>query len=174
MNIKKMFENLEKRTIQVSFETAKKWYESNNSSLKEIALQAFTKEELERIDLKELIDLLLSDYLTETQRIQLESLKNRKDITKISAPKLLRILAAYFNGTSWKKKEGEEGYFFYKKDDGFKNIYSPKVMDKYWCISSHTSVCYPTLVYFKREKDCKEAYNIMKSLDKLDALYTDF
>ena len=36
------------------------------------------------------------------------------------------------------------------------------------------SVCYPTLVYFKREKDCKEAYNIMKSLGKLDDLYTDF
>ena len=54
------------------------------------------------------------------------------------------------------------------------NTFSPKVMDKYWCISSHTSVCYPTLVYFKREKDCKEAYNIMKSLNKLDALYTDF
>ena len=167
--------NMEERCISISFEKAREWYKSNNSSLKEIALQAFTKEELEQIDLKEIIDLLL-DYrceLTATQRIQLESLKNRKDITKVSAPKLLRILAVYFN-VGWKKKEGEEGYFFYKKDDGFTNIYSPKVMDKYWCISSHTSVCYPTLVYFKREKDCKEAYNIMKSLGKLDALYTDF
>ena len=166
---------MEDRYITISFEKAKEWYNSNNSSLKEVALQAFTKEELEQIDLKELIDLLL-DYryeLTSTQRIQLESLKNRKDITKISAPKLLRILAVYFNGEFW-KKEGLEGYFFYKKEGGFMNTYSSKIMDKYWCISSHTSVCYPTLVYFKREKDCKEAYNIMKSLDKLDALYTDF
>lgn len=167
--------DLEERCVTISFEKAKEWYKSNNSSLKEIALQAFTKEELELIDLKEIIDLLL-DYrceLTATQRIQLESLKNRKDITKISAPKLLRILAVYFN-VGWKKKEGEEGFFFYKKDSGFANVYSPKVIDKYWCISSHTSVCYPTLVYFKREKDCKEAYNIMKNLGKLDALYTDF
>ena len=166
---------MEDRYITISFEKAKEWYNSNNSSLKEVALQAFTKEELEQIDLKELIDLLL-DYryeLTSTQRIQLESLKNRKDITKISAPKLLRILAVYFNGEFW-KKEGLEGYFFYKKEGGFMNTYSSKIMDKYWCISSHTSVCYPTLVYFKREKDCKEAYNIMKSLGKLDALYTDF
>ena len=87
---------------------------------------------------------------------------------------MLRILACYFNGEFWKKDEGLEGYFFYKKESGFMNTYSPKVMDKYWCISSHTSVCYPTLVYFKREKDCKEAYNIMKNLNKLDALYTDF
>ena len=165
----------EERYVTISFKKAKEWYNSDNSSLKEIALQAFNREELEQIDLKEIIDLLL-DYrfeLTTTQRTQLESLKNRKDITKVSAPKLLRILAIYFN-VGWKKKEGEEGYFFYKKEGGFTNTYSPKVMDKYWCISSHTSVSYPTLVYFKREKDCKEAYNIMKSLGKLDALYTDF
>ena len=165
---------MEERYITVSLEKAKEWYNSNNSSLKEVALQAFSEEELKQIDLKEIINLLLSCELTTTQKIQLESLKNRKDITKISAPKLLRILACYFNGEFWKKYEGEEGFFFYKKETGFMNTYSPKVVDKYWCIASHTSVCYPTLVYFKRERDCKEAYNIMKSFDKLDALYTDF
>ena len=164
------------RYVTISFKKAKEWYNSNNSSLKEIALQAFNKEELEQVDLKDIIRLLLSyDYsLTNTQKIQLESLINRKDITKTSAPKILRILACYFNEEFWKKKEGVEGYFFYKKEGGFMNTCSPKVMDNYWCISSHTSVCYPTLVYFKREKDCKEAYNIMKNLGKLDALYTDF
>ena len=166
---------METKYVTVSLEKAREWYNSNNSSLKEIALQAFDKEELEQIDLKEIINLLLSyTEITNTQRIQLESIIKRKDITKVSAPKLLRILACYFNGEFWKKKEGEDGYFFYKKESGFMNTYSPKVMDKYWCISSHTSVSYPTLVYFKKEKDCKEAYNIMKSLNKLDALYTDF
>ena len=166
---------MEERYVTISFEKAKEWYNSNNPSLKEIALQAFTEEELKQIDLKEIIDFLL-DYFkfTDTQRIQLESLKARKNLNKTSAPKLLRILACYFNGEFWEKKEGVEGYFFYKKEGGFMNTCSPKIMDKYWCISSHTSVCYPTLVYFKREKDCKEAYNIMKSLGKLDALYTDF
>lgn len=166
---------METRYVTVSLEKAREWYNSNNPSLKEIALQAFDKEELEQIDLKEVINLLLSyTEITNTQRIQLESIIKRKDIIKVSAPKLLRILACYFNGEFWKKKEGEDGYFFYKKESGFMNTYSPKVMDKYWCISSHTSVSYPTLVYFKKEKDCKEAYNIMKSLNKLDALYTDF
>jgi len=165
----------ETRYVTVSLEKAREWYNSNNSSLKEIALQAFDKEELEQIDLKEVINLLLSyTEISNTQRTQLESLKNRRDISKTSAPKLLRILACYFNGEFWKKDEGLEGFFFYKKEGGFMNTCSPKIMDKYWCISSHTSVSYPTLVYFKKEKDCKEAYNIMKSLNKLDALYTDF
>jgi len=163
----------ETRNVKISYNKAKEWYNSNNSSLKEIALQAFTKEELEQIDLKEIIQLLLSYYynFTDTQRIQLESLIKRKDITKVSAPKLLRILACYFNEGFWKKKEGEEGFFFYKKESAYINACS---LDKYWYISSHTSVSYPTLVYFKRERDCKEAYNIMKNLGKLDALYTDF
>ena len=108
------------------------------------------------------------------KKTQLESLKNRRDISKTSAPKLLRILACYFNGEFWKKKGGDVGYFFYKKEPGFMTTCGNNILDKQWCISSHTSVCYPTLVYFKREKDCKEAYNIMKSLNKLDALYTDF
>jgi hypothetical protein len=166
---------MEERYVKISLEKAKEWYNSNNPSLKEVALQAFTKEELEMIDLKEVINLILSyTEITNTQRTQLESLKNRNNINKTSAPKLLRILACYFNGEFWKKDEGLEGYFFYKRDLGFKNVHSPRVMDERWCISSHISVCYPTLVYFKREKDCKEAYNIMKSLGKLDALYTDF
>ena len=127
---------METRYVTVSLEKAREWYNSNNSSLKEIALQAFDKEELEQIDLKEIINLLLSyTEITNTQRIQLESIIKRKDITKVSAPKLLRILACYFNGEFWKKKEGVEGFFFYKKEGGFMNTYSPKVMDKYWCIS---------------------------------------
>jgi hypothetical protein len=167
---------MEERTIKINIEKAREWYKSNNSSLKEIALQAFTKEELEPINLKGIIEVLLSyDYgFTATQKTQLESLLKRNDITKISAPKLLRILACYFNKQSWKKKEGEQGFFFYKKESGFMNTYSPNIIDKYWCIASHSSVCYPTLVYFKREQDCKEVYNIMKNLGKLDSLYTDF
>ena len=77
---------MEERYVTISFEKAKEWYNSNNSSLKEIALQAFDKEELEQIDLKEVINLLLSyTEITNTQKTQLESLKNRKNISKTSA-----------------------------------------------------------------------------------------
>jgi len=169
---------METRYVTVSLEKAREWYNSNNSSLKEIALQAFDKEELEQVSIKEIVNQLIGKpigyNLTETQQIQLESIKRRNDYNRISAPKLLRILATYFNGEFWKKKEGDVGYFFYKKEPGFMTTCGNNILDKQWCISSHTSVCYPTLVYFKNQKDCREAYNIMKSLNKLDALYTDF
>lgn len=38
--------NMEKRKIEIDINTAKEWYNSNNESLKAVALQAFTKEEL--------------------------------------------------------------------------------------------------------------------------------
>jgi hypothetical protein len=169
---------MEERTIRISIDTAREWYKIGNDSLRKIALQAFTKEELEQVSIKEIVNHLLEKpigyNLTETQQIQLESIKRRNDYNRISSPKLLRILATYFNGEFWKKKEGDVGYFFYKKEPGFMTTCGNNILDKQWCISSHTSVCYPTLVYFKKEKDCKKAYNIMKSLGKLDALYTDF
>lgn len=169
---------METRYVTVSFEKAKEWYNSDNKSLREVALQAFTKEELEQVSIKEIVNQLLEKpigyNLTLTQQTQLESIKKRNDCNRISAPKLLRILATYFNVGFWRKKEGDVGYFFYKKEPGFMTTCGSNILDKQWCISSHTSVSYPTLVYFKKEKDCKEAYNIMKSLNKLDALYTDF
>lgn len=169
---------MEERYVTVSFEKAKEWYNSDNKSLREVALQAFTKEELEQVSIKEIVNRLLEKpigyNLTETQQIQLESIKRRNDYNRISAPKLLRILATYFNIEFWRKKEGDIGYFFYKKEPGFMTTCGNNILDKQWCISSHTSVVYPTLVYFKNQKDCREAYNIMKNLNKLDALYTDF
>ena len=141
------------RTIKITLDKAKEWFNSNNKSLREVALQAFTKEELEQVSIKEIINQLLEesrDYnLTEIQQIQLESIKRRNDYNRISAPKLLRILATYFNTGFWRKKEGDVGYFFYKKEPGFMTTCGNNILDKQWCISSHTSVAYPTLVYFK-------------------------
>ena len=43
-----------KRNITVTLEKARKWYNSGNTSLKEIALQAFSKEELTGFDFKKI------------------------------------------------------------------------------------------------------------------------
>ena len=40
--------NMDERIIKVSLKTAKEWYKSNNKALKEVALQAFSEEELTR------------------------------------------------------------------------------------------------------------------------------
>lgn len=39
---------MDKRTVEVSLETAREWYKSDNKALKEVALQAFTEKELTR------------------------------------------------------------------------------------------------------------------------------
>lgn len=39
---------MDKRTIEVSLETAREWYKSGNKALKEVALQVFSEEELTR------------------------------------------------------------------------------------------------------------------------------
>ena len=53
---------MEKRNIQINLKTAQKWYNSNDESLKEIALQAFSKEELEP-------KLRWEDYKNESYRV---------------------------------------------------------------------------------------------------------
>lgn len=57
---------MNKRTVEVSLQTAREWYKSGNKALKEVALQAFTEEELTRKsfrDIKNIDDAC--DYLTE-------------------------------------------------------------------------------------------------------------
>lgn len=39
---------MDKRTVEVSLQTAREWYKSGNKALKEVALQAFSEEELIR------------------------------------------------------------------------------------------------------------------------------
>lgn len=39
---------MDKRTVEVSLQTAREWYKSGNKALKEVALQAFAEEELTR------------------------------------------------------------------------------------------------------------------------------
>ena len=168
---------MEERNIKVSLDKAREWYKSDNSTLRLLALQAFSKEELEVLSFEYIASKLFTtnylENLTSIQKEQLHSIYRRKDYSKISAPKMLRIIAQYFNN-GWKKKEYETGYFFYKKDCAY-NSHSDKFLDKDgWTMMEHSSVVYPTIVYFKNKKDCIEAFRIMKEANKLDNLYTDF
>ena len=38
---------MEKRNVEITLDTARKWYYGDNESLREVALQAFTKDDLE-------------------------------------------------------------------------------------------------------------------------------
>ena len=47
----KEIENMEKRKVELDIETAKKWYNGNDNSLRTIALQAYTEDELKHNEL---------------------------------------------------------------------------------------------------------------------------
>lgn len=47
---------METRNVEVSLAKAREWYKRGNKALKEVALQAFTKEELECKDYKSILD----------------------------------------------------------------------------------------------------------------------
>ena len=162
---------MEERNIKVTIEKARDWYNSGNNTLKEIALQAFSKEELEIPSIASIINTLRCRYnLTEIQRNQLCALKNRSE-QNISAPKLLRILAMYFND-GWKKEIGNSGYFLTKTNFNYCTYAKPNTLGNDWSIVKHESVCYP-VTYFKSEQDCKKAFQILKDLGKLNNLYED-
>ena len=157
---------MESRCIKVSFETAKKWYNGDIPALKELALTVYTATELSVKGIHEMINEILNNkdafFLTDTQEVQLRALHNRKD-NNISAPKMLRIIALYYNRT-WRKTTENTGYFLERR----------KVKDEYdWNIRYHQSVNYPCIAYFRTETDAQKAIEYLKMLGKLDALYTD-
>ena len=53
---------MEKRNVEITLDTARKWYYGDNESLKEVALQAFTKDELEEKYWKRITSFEISKY----------------------------------------------------------------------------------------------------------------
>ena len=152
----------EERTIKISFDDARKWYE-HGGVLKEIALRAFSEDELTTPDMDFIIRTLGYRVLTDVQRNQIMTLQGRS-VDKISAPKLLRIIAFYFN-KNWKKEIGNAGYFLTKTNFHYCTYSKPNTLGNDWSIVKHESVCYP-VTYFKSKEDCKKAFKILKSLLK--------
>ena len=129
---------MEDRVIRVSLDKAKEWYNSNNATLKELALQAFTQKELESPTYEEI-----------EQLIPTVSLRKETDV-------LLRLSMYYrkpedngiFLTTSTKYFIGQTGYKEYQ-------------------IMKHETVQYPGVPYFKRLEDVREAAKIFEKCFKV-------
>ena len=120
---------METRNIKVTLGKAKEWYKSGNSILKELALQAFSEKELNRLTFAEISESVLSVEVSEEEHI-------------------LAILAEYYRKISDKFYPDQEKYFIGKNSyDG-------------WTIIKHSSVLYPGIAYYLREKDAREALEI--------------
>lgn len=117
------------RIIKVSLEKAKMWYISGNQALYELALQVYTKEELETPTYAEIAAMV-------------DTVDCSKEET------ILRILSQYYKKSTDKFYPDQEKYFIGK------NSYEG------WTIIKHSSVLYPGIAYYLRQKDAIEALKI--------------
>lgn len=132
---------METRNISVTLEQAIKWYNSGNATLRELALNAYTKEELE-LDYNS-IDLEVDQICTCVCIPKCEG-------KKFQVLAKLATIAKYYN-KDWKKTTSNTGYFIWKCND----VNSP--------ISVYTSTItqYAGVVYFKHYEDAIKAIKIL-------------
>lgn len=130
---------MEKRNLQVDLYTARKWYTSNNTALKELALQVFTEEEL-TFNFERLVDSIIMYPV-------LCASNHAKHMAALSK---LQILADHFNSLRIKGNL-KPGYFL----AGIENCE--------YKIVKHDTVRYPGVVYFLEKTD------LLKALSEFDS-----
>lgn len=138
----------EKRNIKVTLEQAMEWYNSGNSTLRTLALSAYTEDEL-KFNLKYINSKVCNTcFCASVPANEAEKYNTLAD---------LAIIAKFFNG-SWKKTTNNTGYFL----GNFNAGYGP-VVDT--CngvgVYQHNTVQYAGVVYFKNQEDAIKAVKIL-------------
>lgn len=138
----------EKRNIEVTLEQAMEWYNSGNSTLRTLALSAYTEDEL-KFNLKYINSKVCNTCLCASVPA------NEANKYYILAD--LAIIAKFFNG-SWKKTTNNTGYFL-----GNFNAGCGPVVDT--CngvgVYQHNTVQYAGVVYFRNQEDAIKAVKIL-------------
>lgn len=134
---------METRNISVTLEQAREWYNSRNTTLRTLALNAYTKEELE------------PNYnLIESQvdrQVCVCSCIPRGEGRKFQVLAKLAIIAKYYN-KDWKKTTCNTGYFI----GNYNNGNSPAID-----IYTNNKAQYTGVVYFKNYEDAAKAIEIL-------------
>ena len=133
---------METRNISVTLEQAIKWYNSGNATLRELALNAYTKEELE-LDYNS-IDREVNQICTCICIPKCEG-KKFQVLAKL-------VTIAKFYNKDWKKTACNTGYFI----GNYNNGNSPAID-----IYTNSSAQYTGVVYFKNYKDAVTALKIL-------------
>lgn len=146
---------MEKRNISISLEKAREWYEGGNITLKQLALEAYSEEELKKeVTYSYILDKLWrSDKLVVGQTHISNTVQS--NIDKLRTLNKLYTIAAYFNG-DWVPSYGIDNYYIGK---GGKTI---GVACNSYMLSS--------VPYFKNAKDAQKALEMLSS-DELNALF---
>lgn len=146
----------EKRNIQVTFEQAMEWYNSGNSTLRTLALSAYTEDELE-FNLKYINSKVCSTCFC--------ACVPANEAEKYNTLADLAIIATFFNG-SWKKNGFNTGYFIGK----FENTANSSGAIAYNGIGirRHGGAQHAGIVYFKDQESAAKALQILgKRVDRL-------
>ena len=149
-DIDKQRNNMEARNISVTLEQAREWYNSGNSTLRTLALNTYTKNELIGYEyMKSCVD-------KETIGLTIP----RNDFNKIRINSELAIIAKYLNG-SWTMSAGKTGYFIGKSSMGGSSVIAQVDLTNGIAIYEHKTVQYAGIVYFKNSEDAKEAAKML-------------
>lgn len=146
---------MEKRNIKVTLEQAIEWYNSDNATLRTLALSAYSKDELEGIESIER-QMKCQTMIGHFNVIE-------KDYKKFQTLTLLNTIAKYFNGNCWEKITCNTGYFIAKTRLGSDRGVRVQGVDipSNISVEEHNTVRYPGIVYFKSQKDAIRAVEIL-------------
>lgn len=139
---------METRNISVTLEQAIKWYNSGNATLRELALNAYTKEEL-KLDYNS-IDREVDQICTCVCIPKCEG-------KKFQVLAKLATIAKYYN-KDWERTIYNTGYFISNHNPGngpidgcYENI----------GVYKHNSAQYAGVIYFKHSEDAVKALKIL-------------
>lgn len=146
------------KSIEISLEEAREWYEGNNRTLRILALKAYSEEELTKPRTFEEVLARLNLQMNvkiDTFGAELPT----KDMNQIELHIKLAVVAMYLNG-KWEAPLYGEKYFIGQNDQTL-NIEYERLTQSFG-IYTHEHVKYPGIVYFRTKEDAREAYNILK------------
>ena len=138
----------EKRNIKVTLEQAIEWYNSGNSTLRTLALSAYTEDEL-KLNFKYINSKVCNTCFCANVPVN--------EAEKYNTLVDLAVIAKFFNG-SWKKTAGNIGYFLGNYNNG-----SGPVVNT--CngvgVYQHNTVQYAGIVYFRNQEDAIKAAKVL-------------
>ena len=162
--------SMEKRNITVSLEEARNWYNSENQTLRKLALLAYTETELsEPQNFNEVLESLGIQSLNLNMRLggkdALSTVKLSNGIgieinSELTLHMKLALIAKYFNGT-WKPEMDKTKYFLGRTPYSYDLPNSTKLDNGYY-IGIHARVKCPGIIYFQKQENVRKAYEMLK------------
>ena len=121
----------------LSLEMAKKWYKSDDNTLKTLALNVYTKEELTELTLDEII-------------YEIDEIRYNERINQSNAYLNISIIADYFNNY-WRKEDNVIGYFWSYNENTNK-----------WKLREHNTITYTGIIYYRTKEIANKAFKLAK------------